>query len=260
MATIIEGSVNGIDLCSIQDQPAPIDANSIRAAGFEFAYVKSSQYSSTKDQRFDSLVDRLRNAGLRVGAYHFCSHDTDPVAQANWFYRASKGLGSAGGELPPMCDWEFCTPQRYPDHPVHCVRWIESFCKEVERLWYPNNDDRLVPRHPVLYSYPGYCGGHQPALAASALDVYPLCLASYRNDGSIPAADVVLSHAIPAPWKQWTLCQYSGDKGVKAPGIRGACDRQVFNGTSGQWADFIGLRRDVSQTVGDVKEDEFSNR
>jgi GH25 family lysozyme M1 (1,4-beta-N-acetylmuramidase) len=249
MSWIVEGMINGLDLCSIQDR-LPIDPKAIKDAGFEFVYVKASQYSSTKDLRFDSLVDRLRNAGLSVGAYHFCSHDTDPDKQAEFFYKASSGLGSKPGELPPMVDWEFCTPshyssnaQKYPlGHPKHCVDWLERMALAVTNLWYPDNDNRLCQRFPVVYSYPNYCGSHQPALGESWIGGYPLCFASYRNDGAIPLKDHVVSHTIPRPWKTWALCQYSGDKGVAVPGISGACDRQVFNGDETAFRKFRGLK------------------
>lgn len=258
---IVPGAVNGIDLCSIQEAGGAIDAKAIAAAGFEFAYVKSSQYSSVQDLRFDKLVDSLRSAGLSVGAYHFCSHDKDPIKQAEFFFKSARGLGSKPGELPPMADWEFCTASRYINHPQHCVDWIGTFLKTTEGLWYPNNADRLVPRLSVLYSFPNYCRSHQPALEQSRLGENPLCFASYREDGSIPVSGLaVIVHQIPKPWNKWTLCQYSGDKGRSVPGIRGACDRQVFNGTTQEFAAFRGIYRPVDSVEGKVTENVFRNQ
>ncbi len=122
---IVGGAINGIDLCG--EFQWPVDAAAIKEAGFDYAYVQSSRYSAQRSRNFDALVGRLRNAGLSVGAYHFCSHDTDPAQQARFFHQASNGLGSNPGELPPMADWEHCTPSHYPDHPQHCVSWIATF-------------------------------------------------------------------------------------------------------------------------------------
>ncbi len=251
---IVPDAINGIDLCG--EFQWPVDAALIRKAGFEYAYVQSSRYSGQRAKNFDRLVDSLRGAGLAVGAYHFCSHDTDPIKQARFFHAASHGLGTNPGELPPMADWEYCTPAKYSDHPKHCVSWIAAFLKECKELWY---GPMVKPsgRLPVLYTYPSYGSSHQPALAQEpSLGEYPLCWASYRRDGAIPlTVGQAAVHKVPGNWSNWTLCQYSGDKGVRVPGVPGACDRQVFSGSSGDFAVFTGLSRPVSSFEGLVKED-----
>ncbi len=243
-AAIIEGFINGFDLCSIQDAYKPVDFAAAKSAGFDFVYIKSSQYSRITDGKFSSLRDRAIAAGLAVGAYHFCSHDTDPVEQAEFFYRASEGLGSKPGELPPMLDWEFCTPSKYVDHPAHCVRWIEVCASRVTQLWYPNNAqdqlDGYLPRKPTVYTYPNYSANHQPALSKSDVWQYPLCYASYTKGTALGPGRPV--HALPLPWDLWALCQHKGNDG-RVPGVAGACDMQVFNGTSADFALFRGLNR-----------------
>ncbi len=250
LSMLVPDAVNGIDLCG--EFQWPIDAVAIKKAGFEFAYIQSSRYSSQRAGNFDKLVGSLRDAGLSVGAYHFCSHDSDPIQQARFFYAASHGLGTNPGELPPMADWEHCTPSHYPDHPQHCVSWIAAFLREAKGLWYGHGS-----RSPVIYSYPNYCGLHQPALARELeLGAYPLCYASYRQDGGIPlTVGQAVVHPIPRPWTKWALCQYSGNVGVRVPGVPGPCDRQVFNGASGDFAMFLGIPRPVSSGTFDVKED-----
>ncbi len=236
---IVEGLINGFDLCSLQDSYKPVDFAAAKSAGFDFVYIKSSQYSSTVDGRFASLRDRARNAGLAVGAYHFCSHDSDPYAQAAFFYRSSENLGTVQGDLPPMCDWEFCTPSKYKDHPQHCVDWLVSFAGEVKRLWYPHED-----RQPIIYTYPNYSGMHQPSLehANVALSVFGLCFASYTPGQVLQRKDQIPAHPLPKPWTSWTLCQHKGNDG-RVPGVTGACDMSVFNGSSADFARFRGIDR-----------------
>ncbi len=246
-AAIADWAINGLDLCSIQDV-IPINAQAIADAGFQFVYVKSSQYSNIKDHKFDSLVSRLQGAGLRVGAYHFCSHDTDPEEQAAFFFQASGGLGMRAGELPPMLDWEYCTPSKYTDHPQHCVDWIQRASRAVDELWYPAGQ-----RLSVCYTYPNYAKLHQPALEKSGMDSRPLCYASYKSDGRgqlmpwLPLASEAPLHKVPAPWTKATLVQYSGDKGLPVPGIAGDCDRQVFLGSHGDFDSFCGIIRENVQ-------------
>lgn len=258
---IVPNRINGLDLCSIQDRIQKVDFNRVSQAGFVFVYVKASQYSRTKDLSFDSLVGRARVAGLRVGAYHFCAHDTDPLLQAQFFYRASSALGSKPGELPPMLDWEFCTPAYYESkkiaHHKHCVTWLEAFAKEVEKLWYPDNARHNIPRYPVVYSYPAYSGAHQPELGeASPLARFHLNLASYPNGRSmeLPPETHQTYHKVPKPWSRAILTQYSGDAGMPVPGIVGACDRDLWNGSTGEWYDFLGIERPVDIVEGKVLE------
>ncbi len=250
---VVPDAKNGIDLCG--EFQYPVNARKIKEAGFDYAYVQSSRYSGQRAANFDKLVDELRGAGLSTGAYHFCSVGSDPKEQAGFFFMASGGLGKLPGELPPLADWEHCTPSLYKNHPQHCVSWIVAFMKESTRLWYGDNPSRFSS----LYTYPDYCSRHQPSLSAEVgLGEYPLCWASYRQDGSVPvSAKAAPSHSIPAPFSRWSLCQYSGNNGKPVPGVPGACDRQVFHGSSAEWADFIGLRRDVSQISHDVKEDVY---
>ncbi len=261
---IIPGAINGIDLCGIQHSKA-FSAQAIADAGFEFAYVKSSQYSRTRDFLYETLVEKLQAAGIWCGAYHFCSHDTDADSQAEFFYSASNGLGKNPGELPPMADWEFCTPSHYTPpkyplgHPKHCVDWIERFVSRCDELWWKGNAYRAVPRSTVIYTYPHYAGGHQPPLAASVrLQEHPLCYASYHHKKAyVPeASSEVPFHRVPLPWTAPVLVQYSGDTGAKVPGVQGACDRQVFTGTREDWDKFRGVWREPSKVEGKAAIDE----
>ena len=258
---IVEGRINGIDVSSVNRITNP---KAIKDAGFEYAYIQSSRYSRTPELSFARTLGQLRDAGLSCGAYHFCSHDTDPRKQAEFFYKASGGLGSKPGELPPMVDWEYCTPSKYADaelypegHPQHCVDWLATFLAHVMELWYPDNANRLLQRFPVVYTYPTYSGAHQPALAAKKeLNGYPLAYASYKLGPWLPKEGQGPLHHLPLPFSHWTLWQYSGDLGLPVPGIAGACDRQVFNGTGAEWDNFRGVRRDVSASSYQVKVDE----
>lgn len=255
MNQTVPGRINGIDVSSIQAITQD-SANKIAASGFKFAYVQSSRYSSTRDLSFGRTVDYFRKAGLRVGAYHFCSHDSDPKAQMEHFYRACGGLGIESGDMPPMIDWEFCTPAVYaPNHPKHCVDWLADALMAAEGLWYCNNDNSIIKRYPVTYTYPNYGAQHQPNLGMEpSIARSPLCYASYKSKPStsgngyelvawIPTETQGPLHELPKPWNKWTLWQYSGDKGLAVPGVSGSCDRQVFNGTKEDFDRFCGIYR-----------------
>ena len=238
---IVPNRINLIDISSVQGD---VDFRKVKDAGFEGVYIQSSRYSSTRELRYSKYRDQALSAGLKVGAYHFCSHDSDAIKQAEHFCKSAGGHGQNKNELPPMIDWEFCTPRNYKDHPNHCVQWILKMAKAVEKLWYPDNESRLFPRKPTIYSYPVYCTTHQPALKQTTeLGVFPLTYASYAPKAVLPPEDHQTYHPVPKPWSRALLTQYSGNVGVPVPGVNGPCDRILFNGSSADWDRFLGIRK-----------------
>jgi lysozyme len=221
-------SIYGIDLCSIQGH---VDWDKVAASGIKFAYIKASQFSSTMDYSFGENARRAKEAGLAVGAYHFAFCQSDPEAQARFFFRASDGVGQAEGELPPVLDLEFSRDMT----PKPIVEWAVRFMAEAERLWYPNNPLRIAygspVRRPMLYTYPAFAKSLQPLLKASELTKYGLWIASYKaNNGPgaawTPGTDD--KPTLPEGWDDYNVWQYSGNGGIKVPGIGPDCDRNVI--------------------------------
>lgn len=235
-------TVDGFDLCSIQGdvdfRKAATEPAGPNRPAMRFCYVKSSQYSSTRDHRFPKYVEQATEAGLYVGAYHFIAIVGDPGDQAKFFFDACEGQGSRAGELPPMLDFEYVTKTQ----PKESVLWVVDFARAVELLWYPDN--RLVAgRKPLIYTYPSFAQKMEPHLSSSSLTSLPLCMASYGtherpwypNEGQKPY--------MAKGWQDWKLWQYSGNKGMKVPGVKPDCDRLLFNGSEDDLREFAGLPR-----------------
>lgn len=248
---IVPGRINLIDVSSMQ---GVIDFKKVKEAGFRGVYVQSSRYSSTRDLPFQRNVDGAKSAGLAVGAYHFCSHNSSPEKQAEFFHRACGGLGSNPGELPPMLDWEHCTPSAYENHPFHCVQWVNTFANSATALFYPNNHRERIQRRPTLYTFPNYAKTHQPALGDlfPELDQYPLTYASYKGVADstskggyrlvpwLPKPNQQPLSPLPKPWTEWKMWQYSGNNGLPVPGVKTDCDRILFNGTEEDFQFWLG--------------------
>lgn len=221
--------VQGIDLCSLQGQ---VDWQQVADAGFKFAYVKSSQYSSTYDHRFDQYVAGAEKVGIAAGAYHFAYCGSDPVAQAKFFFKASSGVGGHIGDLPPVLDLEYA--KNIP--PQDVVSWAERFMETAEDLWYPENrlDEALkLPfRRPVLYTYPWFARSLQPHLAKSKLTRNRLWVANYKSDASgklIPWEPKWGEEPATVDGWDWSIWQYSGNNGKRVPGVSVDCDRNVLS-------------------------------
>jgi GH25 family lysozyme M1 (1,4-beta-N-acetylmuramidase) len=249
------GIIWGFDISGVQWEDCGNKSPNFRKAadaGFRFVYIQSSRYSKTKENHFDRMVEDAQNAGLKVGAYHFCSQQTDPIAQADFFRVASGGLGVQPGDLPPILDWEYCTPTYYVErpetyplgHPGHCVDWIAKAAVRTEENFYgveQSYEAMPIGRKPGIYTYPNYGATHQPALGQSLqLGTFPLHLASYLPGDVLPSEGHIPSHRPPAPWSKATIVQVVGNGGY-VPGVVGPCDIDCFIGSEEEFLRFAGL-------------------
>ena len=94
--------VRGVDVSHHQRR---IDWARVRAAGYEFAYIKASEGETLRDSAYLRNRDEARRAGLVTGPYHFFTLCTPGEAQARNFLAAQPG--DAGPSLPPAVDLEF---------------------------------------------------------------------------------------------------------------------------------------------------------
>ena len=74
--------VQGVDVSRIQGE---IDWNAVHSAGADFAYIKASEGSDLRDDRFAGNWAGTADAGLKRGAYHFFSLCRTGRAQATNF-------------------------------------------------------------------------------------------------------------------------------------------------------------------------------
>jgi lysozyme len=93
--------VQGVDVSHHQGR---IDWPSVRADGADFAYIKASEGSDFRDERFAENWAGAAAAGMRRGAYHFFTLCTAASAQATNFIALVPREADA---LPPALDLEF---------------------------------------------------------------------------------------------------------------------------------------------------------
>lgn len=90
----------GIDISA---HNGDIDFGKVRDAGVKFVYIKATEGGTFKDRRFIENLRRAREAGLKVGAYHFFRFDTPGYMQALNFAASIKGREL---DLPAVIDIE----------------------------------------------------------------------------------------------------------------------------------------------------------
>lgn len=91
----------GVDVSTYQGQ---VDWASLAEQGVDFAFLKATEGSSLQDSRFTDNWKNARDAGVRVGAYHFFSYDSPGETQAENFISTVPVQPDA---LPPVVDIEF---------------------------------------------------------------------------------------------------------------------------------------------------------
>ncbi len=174
-----EFPVRGVDVSHHQGE---IDWEKLSGQGIRFAFIKATEGSGFVDERFASNFDRAREAGLRVGAYHFFSYDSPGLTQAENFIQT---VEVGPDMLPPVVDVEFYgDKERNPPDPAQV--WPEL--------------DALVERLTEYY-------GVAPILYATGR-AYRLYIADRYADCDIWIRNVFALPELPDD-RDWTFWQYT---------------------------------------------------
>ena len=95
-----EHEIIGIDVSA---HNGDIDFEKVKADGVEFVYIKATEGGTFKDRRFVENVRKAREAGLKVGAYHFFRFETPGYIQGLNFVNSLKDREL---DLPAVIDIE----------------------------------------------------------------------------------------------------------------------------------------------------------
>lgn len=131
-----EGREFGIDVSTWQGD---IDFEAVKAAGCDFVIIRSSfsyDGSFTLDNKFRQNLERAKEAGLKVGIYHFSydNREEDLVSALNELF---KELNGEKLELPVIFDWEdFWCFQEYELSFQDLNHLYDVFEKEVNARGY----------------------------------------------------------------------------------------------------------------------------
>lgn len=187
--------IRGVDISVVQ---GTVDFAAIKASGIDFVICRSGVGNSGIDNLYAKNVAAAKAAGLKVAAYHFIyplpplasQPLRDPVKQAQFHFNAAQG------ELACIdCEWP--APQDFAKWgctPAQLNQWMLAYLAEYTRLG--------GGKKPLVYTYPYWAAtiNFSPEFAQ-----YDLWIASYEP-----------KPAIPKPWTDWVLWQYSGG-GIHLP-------------------------------------------
>jgi lysozyme len=194
----------GLDVSRYQ---GTINWNSVKAAGYSFAFAKASEGTTIVDSTFATNWNGMKAAGIFRGAYHFFRPAQDALTQAQKFVALI-----AGGDLPPVIDLEVL--DGVPGGTVLTRAGI--FIAEVIRL---------TKKRPLIYTsrYMWSLYGGNP---------------SWTKDVDLWAASWSTTVYLPSAWTTYRFWQTSSTG--KVPGIAGSVDMDQYTGTLDQLKTWIG--------------------
>lgn len=185
----------GIDVSSWQGE---IDFSQVKASGIEVVYIKSSEGFRSVDSYFEQNYANAKNAGLKVGFYHYVTARSveDAVKQANFFVSTISGKN-------PDCK---------------LAMDFESFGslgrEEINQiaLTFMQTVKNVSGKDVIIYSDEYNAN----STFESNLATYPLWVAQYE----------VSEPTVREHWSNWAGWQYT-DMG-EVPGISSYVDRDKF--------------------------------
>lgn len=185
--------IRGIDISRHNGED--IDFEKVAAAGYDFVYIKASEGTDFKDPRFVDNIRCARQAGLRVGVYHFFRFDTDGRMQA---INLLHSLRRRVTDLPVAIDIE-----EWGNPDGEATSGIIGRLREMLQML---EDEGLEV---IIYTN----GDGYERFIRGNFDGYPLWISTF----STPDKDI-----------NWTIWQYSHRGSVE--GIKGHVDLNVARG------------------------------
>lgn len=193
--------VRGVDVSAHNGK---IDFDKVAASGISFAIIKATEGGTFKDRRFVENLKKAREAGLKVGAYHFFRFDTPGYMQGLNFLNSVRGRKI---DLPLVIDLEeWANPNSQPTPMVlnrlnEMIDHIESHGYSVMIYTNKNGYSRFVK---------------------GRLEGYPLWICSLMDEPD----DV--------EWAFWQATHNGRVEGIEHP-----VDINAFNGSQLEWMEFL---------------------
>ena len=201
--------VKGVDVSSYQ---GVIDWKTLAAQDISFVFIKATEGSTFVDDNFAYNYSEARKTGLRVGAYHFFSYDSEGSTQADNFIETVENFE---GMLPPVIDLEFYGDKRQNPPPRADVRReLDIFIEKVTEYY-----------------------GMKPIIYATEKSYY-LYLDGAYGDCDIWIRNVYIPPSL-SDGRDWTFWQYTNKGYLKGyQGKEKYIDINVFHGTEEEFRNY----------------------
>jgi lysozyme len=231
-----DNSIFGIDISHYTSVNIPLEE--LPSFGIKFVYMKATQGSRYRDDKFDSFWSRLEDQKIHRGAYHFLAADPkqDARSQALTFLSV---LTDAGGlkdtDMPPVLDFEWdkaCSgcPDRWqgqdPDKIITKVAtWVDIVYRETGRM-------------PILYTARSFTNEVLGSKVRQLLD-YSMWPADFSRSSRATEKPHVPGDTVFVMW-QFT------ESAKLNRGFDGKLDANIFYGSDEQFHHKLGMAKFTS--------------
>ncbi|MCX5457312.1 lysozyme [Streptomyces sp. FT1] len=211
--TIGPADTSGVQGIDVSHWQGSINWSSVKSAGMSFAYIKATEGTNYKDDRFSANYTNAYNAGIIRGAYHFARPNASSgTAQADYFASNGGGWSRDNRTLPGVLDIEHnpSGAMCYGLSTTQMRTWINDFHARYKAR---------TTRDVVIYTTASWwntCTGSWNGMAAKS----PFWVAHWG----------VSAPTVPSGFPTWTFWQYSATGRVG--GVSGDVDRNKFNGSA----------------------------
>lgn len=195
--------VRGVDVSRYQGQ---INWELLASNDISFAFIKATEGSSHVDSCFSYNYEEAHKTGLRIGAYHFFSYDSEGQTQADHYIAV---VEKTDGMLPPVIDLEFYGDKKQNPPAQSQVR--QELTVMLDRL------EEYYGMKPIIYA---------------TEKSYKLYLANAFQEYDIWIRNVFTSPRL-SDHREWTFWQYTDRERLEGyQGDENYIDMNVFRGSS----------------------------
>lgn len=166
--------------------------------GVKGVYIKLTEGTSFISSKAYDYYVAAKNAGLRVGFYHYAHCDNDPIKEVNFFLEK---LNKMKVDLPHCLDLEENKGKSKAQVNAFALKWMEYLQKKTGIT-------------PILYTGYSFMGNFTKDTAK-----YPLWVARYSGSNRVKGFDNPGNSII---WDKWSMFQFTDQGRVK--GISGNVD------------------------------------
>jgi lysozyme len=198
--------IQGVDVSYWQGD---IDWRKAREAGVHFAFIKATEGGDHLDPKFLENWHGAKRAGVARGAYHFIYWCRPANEQALWFML---NVPQDPDALPPVLDLEWNSHSKTCPGKVPRALALKKIKIILDAM------EAHTGKRPIIYTDPAF---HRDVLQGE--------FSSYHYWlRSVAAEPSKIYHG-----RAWAFWQFTTTGSV--PGIQGKVDRNIFNGTPGDW-------------------------
>lgn len=216
----------GIDVSSYQG--GSINWNSVKSGGYIFAWTKATEGLGYFDADFIINENGGKNAGVYMGAYHYCHPENNSYSsEVSYFWsKAGAYIQADGLTLMPMLDVE---GNAFNGHvgTTTLSQWVCGWCNGVSN----NASLNGVYIKPFIYISSCNAGNLDTSVAGFGSDI-----ANYGSANGTANPQTGTPWSVCSgdnQWGGWTVWQFESTNFTGVPGIASkSIDCDVYNGTA----------------------------